>query len=177
MALSGVAGIVVFMTTFVIFFIKSVLDKDSVNNPVGGMRMFPNDWFKAAAAVPNVLLALSYQMNFFPVFKGMRVPSDAGMTKAVLIAVIFCTSSYLMLGIMGYDYVGEIASANFLNYLDYNKVDGPFFFIINFGFLLSIFFAFPIMFFGCRNNFIALIQLMTLKGKQIKPSSGWRRSD
>jgi hypothetical protein len=30
---------------------------------------------------------------------------------------------------------------------------------MNGGFLLSIFFSFPVMFFGARNNFIALIQM------------------
>ncbi len=49
----------------------------SVINPVGGTKTFPIDWFKAAAAVPNILLALSYQMNFFPIFKGMRKASDS----------------------------------------------------------------------------------------------------
>jgi amino acid permease len=48
-----------------------------VINPVGGTKTFPIDWFKAAAAVPNILLALSYQMNFFPIFKGMRKASDS----------------------------------------------------------------------------------------------------
>ena len=88
------------------------------------------------------------------------------MSKAVLVGVVFCTVSYLMIGIMGYDYVGDAVSANFLNSLAYDKVAHVFFFIINAGFLLSIFFAFPIMFFGCRNNFIALIQLALLDKKQ-----------
>ena len=70
------------------------------------MKTFPTDWFKAAAAVPNVLLALSYQMNFFPIFKGMRKVSDSRMSRAVLVGVVFCTLAYLMIGIMGYDYVG-----------------------------------------------------------------------
>lgn len=165
MALSGVGGIVLFMTTFVVFFIDSVLDDNSNNNPAGNMNTFPKDWFKACAAVPNVLLALSYQMNFFPIYKGMRKASDSRMSKAVLIGIVFCTLSYLMIGIMGYNYVGSDVKANFLNSLSYDRVGHAFFFIINAGFLLSIFFAFPIMFFGCRNNFIALIQLAMLSNK------------
>lgn len=128
--------------------------------------------------MPNVLLALSYQMNFFPIFKGMRKANDSRMAKAVLIGVVFCTFSYLMIGIMGYYYVGNNVSANFLNSLEYSKVAPAFFFIINAGFLLSIFFAFPIMFFGCRNNFIALIQLARLDKMQLKKEeSGWRQGD
>jgi amino acid permease len=129
------------------------------------MNLMPTDWFKAAAAVPNVLLALSYQMNFFPIFKGMRKANDSRMSRAVLIGVVFCTLSYLMIGIMGYDYVGDKVQANFLNSLEYKRVAPAFFFVINAGFLLSIFFAFPIMFFGCRNNFIALVQLAVLNSK------------
>lgn len=90
-----------------------------MNNPAGGMKAFPTDWFKAAAAVPNVILALSYQMNFFPVFKGMRKASDSRMANAVIVAVVFCTSAYLTIGILGYNYVGKNTSANFLNSLSY----------------------------------------------------------
>ena len=85
----------------------------------GGMKAFPTEWFKAAAAVPNVLLALSYQMNIFPIYKGMRKASDSRMSNAVLVGIIFWTSAYLMIGIMGYNYVGSNPSANFLNSLSY----------------------------------------------------------
>jgi amino acid permease len=38
MALSGVAGILLFMVTFALFFIDSSLDDDPSKNPVGNMR-------------------------------------------------------------------------------------------------------------------------------------------
>ena len=63
LALAGVFGICVFIIIFVIFFIFAVADEDPLNNPVGDMNMFPANWFKAAAAVPNLMLALSYQVN------------------------------------------------------------------------------------------------------------------
>ena len=52
----------------------------------------------------------------------------------------------------------------------------PFFFILNITFLVSIFFAFPIMFFGSRNNFIALIKLAVQK-EQPKKEKKWRHTD
>jgi len=165
MALSGVTGILVFMTTFVIFYITSVLDSNPFNNPAGEMRSLPQNWFKACAVVPNVIFALGFQTNFFPIYKGMKKANDSRMWKAALLAIVFCTFSYLIIGIMGYNYVGDKVEANFLNSLQYNKIAPAFFFIINAGFLVSIFFAFSIMFFGCRNNFIALIQLATLSDK------------
>lgn len=160
MAMMGVVGIVIFMITFCIFFLFAVADENPANNPVGNMNMFPERWFSAAAAVPNLMLALSYQVNFFPIYKGMKNVTDSKMAKASLAGILFCTFSYLFVGILGYDYVGPNVQASFLESLEYHKIAKPFFFIINFSFLLSIFFAFPIMFFGCRNNFIALAKLV-----------------
>lgn len=52
----------------------------------------------------------------------------------------------------------------------------PFFFILNITFLISIFFAFPIMFFGARNNFIALIKL-AVQNEVPKKGKEWRHTD
>lgn len=35
------------------------------------MEPFPTDWLKVAAVTPNIMLALSYHMNFFPIYKGI----------------------------------------------------------------------------------------------------------
>ena len=45
MAFAGVGGILLFMTTLVIFFVTAALDSNPDNNPKGGMKMFPEDWF------------------------------------------------------------------------------------------------------------------------------------
>jgi hypothetical protein len=34
------------------------------------MKPFPSDWMKVATVTPNIMLALAFQMNFFPIFKG-----------------------------------------------------------------------------------------------------------
>lgn len=44
------------------------------------------------------------------------------MAKATLAGIIFCCISYLVVGIMGYDYVGHKVSANFLESLSYDKI-------------------------------------------------------
>ena len=41
MALSGVAGIVLFMVSFAIFFIDCSIDEDPTKNPQGNMKAFP----------------------------------------------------------------------------------------------------------------------------------------
>ena len=66
------------------------------------LNAFPVDWFHAASVVPNLLLALSYQMNFFPIYKGMKNTSDEKMKKAALAGVGGCGLSYLIVGILGY---------------------------------------------------------------------------
>jgi amino acid permease len=123
------------------------------------MRAFPADWFKAAAAVPNIILALGYQMNIFPIFKGMKKAGDSRMTAAIAVSLSVCT-----------------VGANFLNFLSYDKFPKIYYFIIKLSFLISIYFAFPLMFFGSRNNFIALIQLFKLKQKDIEYIK-WRQRD
>ena len=66
------------------------------------MELFPSDWFGAIASIPNLILALSYQMNFFPVYKGMRDASDKKMALAALVGTLICSASYLIVGIFGY---------------------------------------------------------------------------
>ena len=162
MAFIGVTGICIFMLAFVIFYIMAAVDTDPANNPVGGMNLFPSNWFKAAAAVPNLMLALSYQVNMFPIFKGMKNVTDRKYARASMAGLAFCILSYLLVGILGYNYAGQDISANFLKSLEYGRVNDFFYFTINIFFLTSVFCAFPIMFFGCRNNFIALIKLVIL---------------
>lgn len=40
------------------------------------------------------------------------------------------------------------------------------YFIMNISFLISVFFSFPIMFFGARNNFIAIANVLLSKIKK-----------
>lgn len=178
MALLGVSGIIVFVGSFLLLYVHASLDDDPGNNPAGGMQMFPKQWFSAAAAVPNILLSFGFQLNFFPIFKGMRAASDHRMTRAAASGMAFCAFAYLLVGILGYDYVGDHVQPNFLESLDYHRVPSPYFFLINISFLLSIFFAFPIIFFSCRNNFIALVKLALAKpaGRQESGEAGgqWR---
>lgn len=45
MAMLGVGGIVIFILTFVFFFITVSIDDNPANNPAGSMSMFPDNWF------------------------------------------------------------------------------------------------------------------------------------
>lgn len=170
--LMGVINITIFMVSFTIMFLTSFSEDDPAKRPAGNMEMFPSDWFLAAAAVPNVLLALSYQMNFFPIYKAMENVTDSKISRASLWGTLFCSFSYLLVGILGYAYVGQTIDANFLISLSKGKVPALFYYIINISFCLSVYFAFPIMFFAGRNNFIALAKLLLAKREIASPSTG-----
>lgn len=114
LAFLGVSGISLFIISFLIHFTIVSLDTDKANNPVGNMEYFPTDWFKAASVIPNIILAISYQMNFFPVYKGMKNANDKKYTAATLSAVLFVIFAYALVGILGYDLVGSKISGNFL---------------------------------------------------------------
>ena len=163
MALIGVTGILVFVFTFVVHYFISYKDyPDEAKGEGPAMNLFPEDWFEAIASIPNLVLALAFQMNFFPVFKGMRNATDKKMTLATLTGVLVCSASYLTVGVLGYHLVHTInqeskVEANFLSSLPYDSISPPIFFIINCCFLLSVFFGFCFMFFSCRHNFIALM--------------------
>jgi amino acid permease len=79
------------------------------------------------------------------------------MKRASLVALIVVGFLYLLVGNIGYALYGQKAQANFLLNLDPENINKVLYFGMNIGFLTSVFFSFPVMFFGARNNFISII--------------------
>jgi amino acid permease len=123
------------------------------------MNAFPSDWLKFSAVIPNVLLSLTFQANFFPIYKGMKNSNDHRITSACLTAIVTCGSVYLVVSLYAYMLYGDTLKANFLLCLDKQHTDPLLYYGMNLGFLLSVLFAYPIMFFSARNNFIAIVKL------------------
>jgi amino acid permease len=117
--------------------------------------------------VPNFIFAITFQSNFYYLFKGLRAPSDGKMATTAFSAVMFCVGSYLLVGILGYNYAGDAIEANFLASFSYATTSKFFYFLLNISYLVSIFCAFPIMFFSCRNNFIVLVKLATTRNRRV----------
>lgn len=69
MAFLGVSGIVLFMACLVITFFDEMGERDWKLDHE--MQPFPDDWLKVASTIPNIMLALAFQMNFFPIYKGI----------------------------------------------------------------------------------------------------------
>lgn len=59
--------------------------------------------------VPNILLAFLYQMNFFPIYKGMKEGSDKRMTNASWVASLACYFIYMSVAFLGYITYGSIS--------------------------------------------------------------------
>jgi amino acid permease len=97
-SLLGVSGIVIFIIAFLVYYSIEMTNGVSLRS----MELFPDDWYKAIATVPNIIFSLTFQSNFFPIFKGLESSSDRKMTKVVLIGIWTCISCYLLLGFLGF---------------------------------------------------------------------------
>ena len=105
----GVASIIVFIIGVIAIYITSRIDGIEMHEMVA----FPTNWFKAASAAVNIVFAFDYQMNFFPIYKGMKDVTDKRFEKACLVGIIGCTIPYITVGMLGYSLVGN-SKANFL---------------------------------------------------------------
>ena len=155
----GVAGIVLFMVCIVIHYIIKRADGYDVPE----MDWWPHDWIHAFGVMPNIILAYAFQMNYFPIYKGMKNTNDSKMNWASAAGTLACGIAYCIVGFVGYSLYGMDAEANFLNSINYNDTNAAVFFVLNIGYCLSLLFSFAILFFGCRNNFIAMINLLSTK--------------
>lgn len=90
------------------------------------------------------------------------------MTKASMAGLCSVGFFYILVGNVGYALYGSKLDANFLLNLKSENVNHILYFGMNGGFLISVFFSFPVMFFGARNNFIALGKMMFTKNKRTK---------
>ena len=97
------------------------------------------------------------------------------MTKASITGVLGCAFFYVLVGNIGYCLFGNNLEGNFL--LSFSRdtgtgedgINDALYLLLNGGFLISVFFSFPVMFFGARNNFIAIsknIILVIRKSKE-----------
>ena len=158
-ALTGVFGIVLFLFSFIAHYIVISVEGDPDDKPQGGMSAWPDDWFQAFATIPNILLSLTYQQNFYPIFKGMQEASDRKMTIACCLGITLSASFFAVFGILGYNLIGNSVQDNFLESIQFRKTNKVLFTFIYLGFLLSNLATYPLMFFGCRNNCMAIAQV------------------
>jgi hypothetical protein len=90
------------------------------------------------------------------------------MTKACLVGLCSVGFCYILVGLIGSAMYGPEVQTNFLLNLKIDDLNDFLFWGMNCGFLLSVFFSFPVMFFGGRNNFIALVNMFMKRNKGTK---------
>ena len=90
------------------------------------------------------------------------------MTKASITGVLGCAFFYLLVGNIGYCLYGTHVKGNFLLSFQRGDISEVLYILLNFGFLISVFFSFPVMFFGARNNFIAITKSIILACRKNK---------
>lgn len=102
LALIGISAISIFVVTVIYNFFDATarrdwtLPKDISAWPPG------DEPLKAIAVVPNILLAFLYQMNFFPIYKGMKESSDKRMLNSSWVASLACYVIYMSVAFLGY---------------------------------------------------------------------------
>jgi amino acid permease len=157
LSFAGVAGIVIFIVGVVTHYIV----KRAEGFEGAPMNAFPEDWYEAISVMPNLIFAYDYQTNFFPIYKGLRNATDKKMNLASAAGISACGASYLLIGMIGYSLAGKDVAANFLESIPYIGTHTSLFLIINVFFLISIGCAYSLIFFSCRNNFIAMVNLLS----------------
>ena len=60
------------------------------------------------------MLALAYQMNFFPIYKGLKNSNDGKMNKAATIGLWSVGFCYILVGLVGYTLYGSKLRFDFL---------------------------------------------------------------
>ena len=133
------------------------------------MEPFPVNVFGAVSAFFNITFAYSYQVNFFPIFKGLHKPTDRRMRYASFIGLLHCGIPYITVGFLGYAMKGD-SEANFFKSLREAQVNKILFFVIVGSFILSLLFSIILYFFSGRNNFISLVSIIRKKVQSMKPT-------
>lgn len=99
----------------------------------------------------------------------MKDAKDSKMRDASIVGVGACSIFYILVGYLGYCLFGNNLKGNFLMAFDRKDTNNDaLYMLLNIGFLLSVFFSFPLMFFGARNNFIAIAKNVVLMVKKNK---------
>lgn len=65
------------------------------------------------------MLALAYQMNFFPIYKGLKNSNDEKMNKAAMVGLWSVAVCYILVGLIGYTLYGSKLQTDFLLNLKY----------------------------------------------------------
>lgn len=137
--------------------INAAFSRRLVESCFGGSKHF------VGFVIPNELFPNLQRYLFINL--GLKNSNDTKMSRACMVGLGTVAFFYILVGNVGYAMYGSNVQTNFLLNLKIDDLSDFLFYAMNGGFLISIFFSFPVMFFGARNNFIALIQIIMTRNK------------
>ena len=119
-------------------------------------------------------------MNFFPIYKGLKKPTDERMEMASLYGLIATAVIYFIVGLLGFAMFGRLTFTNVLFKVTKYDEKEVFFWILNISFLISAMFNVGLMFVTCKNNlfnFLVIIRNMwRARGAPLMNNSGPSKS-
>lgn len=72
------------------------------------------NFYSAFVSLPTLILAYTWQYNLYPIFKGMKVPTDANLMVCTTLSHIGGFSIYMTVGLLGYATYGQKVVTNYL---------------------------------------------------------------
>jgi amino acid permease len=131
--------------------------------PLNPLPLFPTNWLSAFSTFPNILYSLSLSTNFFSIYKGLENATDSKMNGVITAEISFCTLLYFLIGVVGRLLIRSNVSVSVLNSIKFNEISLPVYVMIYSGFVIQLFFTYPICFFTCKNNLICAIEIVKSK--------------
>ena len=154
----AVTSIVIFCIITIYNFFKTMANGKYDNSTI---NFFPSSDLSITEAIiniPTVILAFTFQFNFFPIYKSLERVTDKRMELTTLLALSVVLIIYLIVAIFGYMSFGSaVSDQGLINNFTRENLGLPLYIIILVSFLISSTLTFPLMFFGVRENIYSFI--------------------
>ena len=157
----GTTGICFFMVFFLINFFLRISSEAIDWKCRSDFKPFNDNFLEVISALPNITFALGFQSNFFPIYKGLKNPTDSRIFWACLVGVVTCGTFYTIAGVTGFCLYGHDIEANFLQTLDLEKTNILVYVVLNLAIVISVFCSLPLVYFTARNNCISICKIIS----------------
>lgn len=115
-------------------------------------------WISIMSRLPQIVMAFTFQFNFFSFYKSLENASDKRMQQTTFRSLMSVLVVYLIVAFLGCVTFGTDVQGKILDNLNAQKEEfGSFFLIlINFSFMFLSGLSFPMLFFNCRNFIVSV---------------------
>jgi amino acid permease len=167
----AVSGICIFSVITIYNFIKTCAEGNYDGSTINFFPSSDLNFATALSSVPSVILAFTFQFNFFPVYKSLNNPTDKTMKFTTFFALSMACTLYLIVAIMGYlSFGSSVSDQGLLENFSSDNLGLPLYVIVLITFSMSSTFTFPLMFFGARENIYSFILEAVQKYRKTHPT-------